>query len=817
MLIAPLPDTEDARLQLLQQLDLLESGNDPVLDGLVRSAAVLVDTPIALVTLVDRERQVFKAQVGLEGRETARSVAFCAHAILNDEVFEIADATADPRFADNPFVTGPPHVRFYAGVPVGAAGLPLGTVCVIDQRPRRLSARQRQHLTDLARAVSHWIEHRRAQLALHDSQARLADIMQAASDWLWESDSAGSLTWTSDGFEDALGLDDDRCFPDAELLDELGQPSTPPRHLAERLVQPVRFRLVLVAGGDRRKPRHFNLSAVPRLDATGRHVGWRGVAKDVSEMVRARRTDAERWRPLAKIGRHVPGMIYQYRVWPDGHSAFPYASDGIETIYEVEAETVRADASSVFARLHPDDLERVSAGIEMSRSQLSPWRMEYRVVLPKRGLRWVEGHSTPERLDDGSTVWHGFITDITERRDIEQLRREKLAAEQASRARTEFFSRVSHELRTPLNAIIGFTQLLQRDLGLPASARSQLDHVQHAGSRLLGLVNDMLELARTDPGLRQISLVPVSARDTVERSLTLIEPIARERGLMLLAPAVGVDLLLRADPRALDQALLNLLSNAAKYSRPGGRVVLTLESRDGHGAIGVADSGPGLTPHQQAHLYEPFNRLGAEQSGTPGSGLGLVITRQLVEQMNGQLRVDSEPGVGCRFVLSLPLADDTLQTEDGSPLPKQPLALRLTASSDPPPLRLPRDMPRPTVLYVEDDPVSALLLRAALEPIAVVRIASTLREALEHLDAVRPTIVLSDMNLPDGTGLDIVRYVRRQPDLIDIPCIALSANALREQVQEGLAAGFDDYWTKPVDLQTVCDDLAARLAKRQPA
>jgi PAS domain S-box-containing protein len=807
MVVAPLPVFEAARLQALLALDVLDTGSDPVLDGLVRSASVLCSAPIALVTLVDSHRQVFKARVGIDSEGTPRDLAFCGHAILDEGLFEVPDAQADTRFADNPLVVGEPHVRFYAGVPIGAAGLAVGTLCVLDREPRRLGAAQRQGLVDLARAVSHWLEHRRAQLALQDSQARLADIMQAASDWLWEADAHGHLTWSTPGLHDALGMANDDAFSSAALLDELGQPTEPPRLLAELLRIPNRFRLVLVAQRTTREPRHFNLSAVPRFDAQGRHTGWRGVVKDVSDIVLARRAAAERWRPLAKIGTHVPGVIFQYRAWPDGHSAFPYASQGIEAIYEVSPEEVRHDATRVFGRLHPDDSERVRAGIERSRHHLTPWRMEYRVNLPRRGLRWIEGHSTPERLADGSTIWHGFITDVTERREVEQLRREMLATERTARAKSEFFSRASHELRTPLNAIIGFTQLLQHDDDLPARARAQLGHVQHAGGRLLDLVNDMLELARSEQDQRPISMAPVSARRAVERSMALIDPLAREHGLALIAPMAGADFTVLADPRALDQALLNLLSNAAKYNRRGGWILITLTEQDGRGCIGVVDTGPGLTAEQQSHLYEPFNRLGAEHSGLPGSGLGLVITRQLIEQMNGSLEVHSEVGVGCRFVIALPLA----RTPRGAWAGEAQTGLRNEDPAPTGPATRPVAHSRPIMLYVEDDPVSGLLLTAVLEQIAEVKVASTLRTALEHLGQSTPALVISDINLPDGTGLDLVQHLRSSPALSKVPCIALSANARREQAQAALDRGFDDYWIKPLDIAVVREEVAERL------
>ena len=297
-------DLESQRLQALRSYAVLDTDVEQAYDDLTALAAQVLNVPISLVSLIDSDRQWFKSHHGLSERETPRSMAFCDHAIRHGEVMVVPDASLDPRFADNPLVTGAPHIRFYAGAPlVNPDGLALGTLCVIDPEPRVFNEHQRAVLSTLSRQVM-------AQLELRKRNAALA-----------------------------LALDN---------------------------VQ-----------------RHTHL--------------------------------------LDNLSCHVPGVIYQYRLYPDGRSCFPYASQGLWDIYEFTPEQVSDDATAVFARLHPADVDGVTASIQASAVTLAPWRHEYRVVLPEQGTRWRQGDAQPELLADGSVLWHGFITDITARKQAEEV------------------------------------------------------------------------------------------------------------------------------------------------------------------------------------------------------------------------------------------------------------------------------------------------------------------------------------------------------------------------------------------------------------
>jgi signal transduction histidine kinase/CheY-like chemotaxis protein len=477
-------------------------------------------------------------------------------------------------------------------------------------------------------------------------------------------------------------------------------------------------------------------------------------------------------------------------------------------VYELTPEATCGDARVVFDRLHPDDRAALCASIAQSAQALTPWFQQYRVVLPVRGLRWLEGHATPERQADGAVLWCGFIHDITERRAAEQVVRENFASERASRAKSEFLSRVSHELRTPLNAVLGFARLLQADASLNPRSRIHLDLVLNAGQLLLDLVNDILDLSRIEHGLLALHRGPVNVLDVLSASLALIEPLATERGVRIMPVRCSGAVVAQADARALGQVLLNLLSNGVKYNCEGGALWAELRCQGAEVVVCIADEGRGLTAGQRRQLFQPFNRLGAETGQVPGFGLGLVISKQLVEAMRGRLEVHDRRGGGCRFEVWLPR--DPLP-QRVVPAPRSPdIVLGPAPPAD-------RGAAMPLVLCVEDNPVNALLIKEVISAIGGYRVlvAKDGDEALALAGVHRPTLMLSDINMPKMDGLALVQAIRADPALRAMRCIATSGDAMAAARDRALAAGFDAYWVKPLDLPVLEQVLRSHGAGRR--
>jgi len=435
----------------------------------------------------------------------------------------------------------------------------------------------------------------------------------------------------------------------------------------------------------------------------------------------------------------------------------------------------------------------------------SGYRHEYTVVWPDGQKRWLM--STGQLLHDSQgriSALAGVTVDVTERRLAEQMARERDRAEQASAAKSELMARVSHELRTPMNAVLGFAELMALDQLSPLQ-QERLERIRSAGQHLLGLIDDLLDLAQADgkgqPPLREA----VALDGLLQEALQWVAPLSRESGVSLQLTACATDAQVMADRRRLGQVISNLLSNGIKYNRPGGCVTLAVEPVAEAGQSGwrlsVEDNGRGMSPAQQTRLFEPFNRLGMEREGIPGTGIGLSIVRQLVHDMAGQLAVVSAEGQGSRFSVWLPAADSPSSEARGAS-PAQPQAEPVAPPSAARSVR---------VLYVEDNPVNELLVRQML----AMQAGFDLRSAPDGQSGIRaaltepPDILLLDLQLPDMSGLEVLAHLRAEPALGATRFVALSANAMAADVQAALACGFDAYWTKPLDVARFLADMAA--------
>jgi len=372
-----------------------------------------------------------------------------------------------------------------------------------------------------------------------------------------------------------------------------------------------------------------------------------------------------------------------------------------------------------------------------------------------------------------------------------ELETARVAAEAANQSKSAFLARMSHDLRTPLNAILGFSQLLALDPALPqdGGARRQAQLIHDAGKHLLSLIDEVLDVARIESGELRLSLATVDACRLVQESLQLVGPLAAKHQVTLKHwPAQG-HCLVRADHTRLRQVLVNLLTNGIKYNRAGGHVEVTLSGQPDGVRLAVTDSGRGMTPEQLASLYQPFNRLGAEASGVEGTGLGLVISKQLIDAMEGRLDVCSTPGAGSTFTITLPSAETTAVREN------EPLAPTRTPAVRPAP-----NAPR-RVLYVEDNPVNQILMREMLRLQTGIELEMDADgpAALARAAHWKPQLVLLDLDLPGMSGHEVLRRLRADPVTACIPCVAVSAFAHGPEIQHALDEGCVAYLTKPFE------------------
>jgi PAS domain S-box-containing protein len=384
-----------------------------------------------------------------------------------------------------------------------------------------------------------------------------------------------------------------------------------------------------------------------------------GTQTDITEQKAAELAASQATARLEKIARHTPGFLYQFEMTPQGAVRFGYVSDRIEALFGLSPQQAVRDASAMFEAIVPEDRAAVQASVLQSARDLSEWRQEFRVGRADGPPRWLLGSSTPQREADGTVVWHGTVQDVTERRELDAARQAAAVADAANRAKTAFLSRMSHELRTPLNAVLGFSQLMEIDLAEPPTAtqKRRLALIRQSGEHLLQMIGDLLDLTRIEAGGMALQIEATAFAPLAEECAAMLqgEAVAARVSLVLEPPSVPLQVL--ADATRLRQVLLNLVGNAIKYNRPGGRAELNWSACEGGRVrVRVSDSGIGVDPEELPRLFEPFYRSAQRRDAVDGAGIGLSVTQALVALMHGQITVDSRPGVGTTFTVTLPAA-----------------------------------------------------------------------------------------------------------------------------------------------------------------
>jgi PAS domain S-box-containing protein len=366
----------------------------------------------------------------------------------------------------------------------------------------------------------------------------------------------------------------------------------------------------------------------------------------------------------------------------------------------------------------------------------------------------------------------------------------RAAAEKANHAKSDFLSSMSHELRTPLNAVLGFAQLLASDDPPPGpSQQRSLDQILKGGWYLLQLINEILDLAMIESGKVLMSQESMCLTDVLKDCRAMIGPQADKRGICLVMPSLSRPFFVHADRTRVKQVMINLLSNAIKYNRRGGTVTVECtEERPGAVRVSVTDNGAGLPPEQLENLFQPFNRLGQEDGAEEGTGIGLVVTKQLTELMGGTIGVHSTVGVGTTFWVEFVASEEpVLEIVDFE-------GMVSVGTAKAAPLR--------TLLYIEDNPANLALVEQLILRRSDLRLLTAIdgSTGIQLARTYQPDVILMDINLPGVSGFGCLKILRDDATTSAIPVLALSANAMPRDIEKGTEAGFFRYLTKPINV-----------------
>lgn len=526
-----IPFNEINRLLKLRSYHVLDTPREAIFDNITKLASSICQTPIALISLVDEKRQWFKSSVGLNVCETKREYAFCAHAINQRDIFIVNDARKDERFSDNPLVAGEPNVVFYAGVPlIDSEGFALGTLCIIDHRPRRLSKEKIFQLELLAKQVVFSIESR-----------------------LFEKE----------------------------------------------------------------KEKTFSL--------------------------------------LTKLSESLPGVIYTYQIFPDGRSCFPYASKHIEQIYDVKPDEVKEDAQVVYSRLHPEDNARILASIQYSAETLTRWTCDYRVNLPSLGERWVRGNANPEKKEDGSIIWHGYIDDITELKTQERI----IIQSSKMVSLGEMSAGIAHEVNNPLSiikmaALQIKNQIDRKDIDINKLSK----HAEKINLTIDRVTKIIKGLSYFSKNSSHLDLKSEKVKTLIDETIALCQERLKINGVKLKYkyPENFEELYFECRLVEVSQVLLNLLNNAfdAIENLDDKWIEIEIINLKSTIQFRVTDSGKGISRDLATLILTPFFTT---KSAGKGTGLGLSISQKIIHSHSGKFWIDTESKNTC-FIFELPIAQD---------------------------------------------------------------------------------------------------------------------------------------------------------------
>ncbi len=680
----------------------------------------------------------------------------------------------------------------YTGVTLlSHTGSAIGLIAVIGRQPLKNPHLAEATLKMVAVRAAGEMERLDAEIALRKSEEQYRLIFNTAQEGIWGMDAMMRTTFVNPRMAAMLGYEpeemmgrvlEDYFFQDEDLTDHC-------RRMRERQ-----------QGKDDQYQRRFrhkegqsiwtSVSATALINNEGDFIGSFGMFTDITESKLAEKLLIENNELLNNLARQVPGVIYQYRLYPDGRSAFPYASPGMNSIYEVTPEEVKEDATPVFSRLHPDDHDRVAGSILESAQTLETFHCEFRVILPLQGLRWRWSQAQPQRMEDGSTLWHGIISDITERKRAEEEKKNlivRLHQAQKMEAIGTLAGGIAHDFNNILGAILGYSEMIKDDCAADSTVVHDIDQVLKAGTRAKELVKQILAFSRQS----EADNLPVQPATIITEAIkmlraTLPTTINIEQNI---DPDAGSIL---ADPTEIHQILMNLCTNAFHaMENQGGTLTISLQkiklSEENIGnkkhmksgdfvQLSIKDTGVGIAPEIRERIFDPY--FTTKEVGK-GTGMGLAMVHGIVQNYGGSIVCESRLGEGTVFYISLPSVD--INVSQGS------VSGEKTPGG------------KEHILLIDDETMLIEMGKAMLERLGYQ--VTTITNSIDALTAFRNhperyDLTITDQTMPGMTGVDLARLMLQiRPDMPIILCTGYS-NLVSEETAK--AIGIKGFVMKPM-------------------
>ena len=651
--------------------------------------------------------------------------------------------------------------------------------------------------------------HKEAELALAEANAQLErmteNIPGMVYRYIYRSDGNHAMSYVSPKCRELFEVEPEAALESADCLFKFIHPEDLPRvveavKVCSETLKPFEeeYRVLLPIQRLRWRKSIGQPTRLPNGDTV-----WDGVVLDITDRKEAQQELQQAKNQIERITDNLPGVICRYVFRADGSSSIPYISSQCLEMFEVSQQEAIKNPRLIIDMIVPEDLKELREKLSSCIESLQPFKHEYRVDLPRQGMRWRQSIGQLTRAGNGDTIWDGVILDITDRKSAQlalQSANEELA--KATRMKDEFLANMSHELRTPLSAILGMAEGLQEEIfgALTERQRSSLATIEQSGQHLLQLIDEILDLAKIEAGGLELYLTEVNIMSLCEASLRVVSQAAQQKDIELCLNVHWNLPSMQADEKRLRQVLINLLSNAIKFTPAGGTVSLDVkrieqvtDSNDTVLRMSVRDTGLGIDEAQLESVFQPF--VQGDQSlsrGYDGVGLGLALVKRFVRLHAGEVRATSEIGKGSCFTIDLPY----VQHHSDNPGTK-PTEQLIDHSG-------PSQQPTQTgrVLLVEDSESVAASVVAYLTSCRFeVRTARDGLAALQAAQEFAPDVILMDIQIPRLDGLETIRKIRQITALSTTPIIALTGRAMPGDEQRCLEAGADRYLSKPAGVK----------------